>query len=86
MEIPSLSHTRWVCRFSAIQLFLSCFECLNLALETIIVDSTDRAEAVGLSAQLQEFAFLFFLQVFNSVLGLTNPLILYKAAKLSNSY
>ena len=39
-----------------------------MALETIIDKSTDRAEAaeaVGLSAQLQEFAFLFFLQVFN---------------------
>ena len=74
MEIPSLSDTRWVCRFSAVQLFLHRFECLILALVAIIDDSTDRAEAVGLSAQLQEFAFLFFLQVFNSVLGLTKPL------------
>ena len=63
MEIPSLSDTRWVCQFSAVQLFLHRFECLILALEAIIDDSTDRAEAaeaVGLSAQLQEFAFLFF--------------------------
>ena len=77
MEIPSLSDTRWVCRFAAVQLFLNRFECLILALETIIDDSTDRAEAaeaVGLSVQLQEFSFLFFLQVFNCVLGLTKPL------------
>ena len=71
MEIPSLSDTRWVCQFSPVQLFLNCFECLILALETTINDS---AEAVGLSTKLQEFAFLFFLQVFNSVLGLTKPL------------
>ena len=47
-----------------------------MALETIIDNSTDRAEAaeaVGLSVQLQEFSFLF-LQVFNCVLGLTKPL------------
>ena len=77
MEIPSLSDTRWVCRFAAVQLFLNRFECLILALETIIDDSTDRAEAaeaVGLSVQLQEFGFLLFLQVFNCVLGLTKPL------------
>ena len=77
MEIPSLSDTRWVCHFAAVQLFLNRFECLILALETIIDDSTDRAEAaeaVGLSVQLQEFSFLFFLQVFNCVLGLTKPL------------
>jgi hypothetical protein len=53
MEIPSLSDTRWVCRFAAVQLFLNRFESLILALETVINDSTDRAEAaeaVGLSA------------------------------------
>lgn len=77
MEIPSLSDTRWECRFAAVQLFLNRFESLILALETIIDDSTDRAEAaeaVGLSVQLQEFSFLFFLQVFNCILGLTKPL------------
>ena len=62
MEIPSLSDSRWVCRFAAVQLFLYCFECLILALETITDDSTDRAkaaEAVGLSVQLQEFGLFF---------------------------
>ena len=60
METPSLNDTRWVCCFAAVQLFLNHFECLILALETIIDDSTDRAEAVGLSVQLQEFGFLLF--------------------------
>ena len=82
METPSLTDIRSVCRFAAVQLFLIHFECMILALEAIIDDSTDRAEAaeaVGLSVQLQEFAFLFFLQVFNSVLGLTSPcLILHR--------
>ena len=77
MEIPSLSDTRWVCRYVAVQLFLNRYECLILALESIIDESTDRseaAEAVGLLAQLQEFSFIFFLKAFNCVLGLTKPL------------
>ena len=48
-----------------------------MALGTIIHNFTDRAEAaesVGLSVQLQEFSFLFFLKVFNCVLRLTKPL------------
>lgn len=60
MEIPSLSDTRWVCRFVAVQLFLNRFEGLILALETTIDNSTDRAEAaesVGLSVQLQSILF-----------------------------
>ena len=77
MEIPSLSDTRWVCCHAAVQLFLNRYECLILVLESIIDLSTDRseaAEAVGLSIQLQEFSFVFFLQVFDCVLGLTKPL------------
>lgn len=77
MEIPSLSDTRWVCRYAAIQVFLNRFECLILALEVIVDESKDRseaAEAVGLSVQLQEFSFLLFLQVFYCVLGVTKPL------------
>ena len=77
MEIPSLSDTRWVCRYAAVQLFLNRYECLILALESIVDESTDRseaAEAVGLLAQLQEFSFIFFLQAFDCVLGLTKPL------------
>ena len=56
---------------------LNRYECLILVLESIIDLSTDRseaAEAVGLSIQLQEFSFVFFLQVFDCVLGLMKPL------------
>lgn len=72
MEIPSLSDTRWVWRLAAIQLFLNRFECIILALETIIDDYTDIAkasEAVGLSVYLQEFAFLFFCKCLNMFLA-----------------
>ena len=76
MEIPKISDTRWVCRYAAVRLFKERYKSLIQAFEAIIEDSYDgceRAEAIGLLRQLQNFQFILLLQVFNDI-GVTKSL------------
>jgi hypothetical protein len=77
LEIPQLSDTRWACRYFAVNLYKSRYDCLVEALEEVIENSNDRteaAEATGILAQIQKFSFLILLTTFDSILGLTKPL------------
>ena len=77
MEIPKISDTRWVCRYAAVRLFKERYKSLIQAFQDIIEDSHDgceRAEAIGLLRQLQNFQCIVLLWVFNDVLGVTTSL------------
>ena len=42
LEIPQLSDTRWACRYFAVNLYKSRYDCLVEALEEVIENSSDR--------------------------------------------
>ena len=59
LEIPQLSDTRWACRYMAVHLFQTCYECLLEALDDI-EKSRNRsaaAESHGLMIQLKTLSF-----------------------------
>ena len=77
MEIPKLSDTRWVCRYSAVRLYKERFGSLLKALEMICIQSKDgceKAECTGLLTQLRTFSFVLLLWVFEDILGITKLL------------
>lgn len=77
MEIPKISDTRWVCRYAAVRLFKERYKSLIQAFEAIVNNSHDgceRAEAIGLVTQLQNFQFIVLLWVFSDILGVTKSL------------
>ena len=76
LEIPQLSDTRWACRYMAVHLFQTRYECLLEALDDI-EKSRDRsaaAESHGLMIQLKTLSFLVILCFFEEILGITKPL------------
>ena len=76
LEIPQLSDTRWACRYMAVHLFQTRYECLLEALGNIET-SRDRsavAESHGLMMQLKSLTFLAILCIFEEVLGLSHYL------------
>ena len=76
LEIPQLSDTRWACRYMAVHLFQTRYECLLEALDDIerSRDRSAAAEARGLVMQLKSLSFLAILCIFEEILGLTKPL------------
>ena len=75
LEIPQLSDTRWACRYMAVHLFQTHYDCLLEALNDT-QSSRDRsaaAESHGLMIQLKSLSFLVILCIFKEVLGLTKP-------------
>ena len=77
LKIPQLSDTGWACRYMAVHLFQTRYECFLEALDYNIIESLrDRsaaAEAHGLVMQLKSL-FLAILCMFEEILGLTKPL------------
>ena len=59
LEIPQLSDTRWACRYMAVHLFQTRYECLLEALDDIerSRDRSAAAEARGLVMQLKSLSF-----------------------------
>uniref|UniRef100_A0A1X7U5U3 TTF-type domain-containing protein n=1 Tax=Amphimedon queenslandica TaxID=400682 RepID=A0A1X7U5U3_AMPQE len=87
LEIPQLSDTRWACRYFAVNMFKSRYDCLVEALDEIIDKSRDgieAAEARGILSQIQCFSFLVLLMTFDGILGLTKPLSDALQAKVVN--
>ena len=77
LEIPRLSDTRWVCRYAAVNLFQSRYDCLVEVFDQIVENSSDRveaAEAMGLLTQIQKCKFVVLLSIFQDILGVTKPL------------
>ena len=76
MEIPKISDTRWVCRYAAVWLFKEHYKSLNRVFQDIedSYDGCERAGAIGLLRQLQNFQFIVLLLVFNDILGVTKSL------------
>lgn len=64
-----------MCRYASVRPFKECYKSLIQAFEAIIEyshDGCERAEAIGLLRQLQNFQFILLLWVFNDILGVTN--------------
>lgn len=83
--IKSSSDTRWNCRIKAIR---SIIENLPIIIETLLeIDQTDAksgSEAGSLLRCVQNFEFIFCLQVLKDILGLTNSLNLYLQSPMNN--
>jgi hAT family C-terminal dimerisation region len=78
LKMPQQSDTRWVCKYVGVQYFQKRFASVVKALDDLSQSSNKKeaAEARGLLLQFQSFDMVFFLNVFEFVLGITNGLSL----------
>ena len=75
LEIPGLSDTRWACRFQCVRVVKMRIESVINALEDIRENSNDgieRAQVMGILAQVGCWDFIFHLCLFFKVLGIIN--------------
>ena len=75
LEIPGLRDTRWACRFQCVRVVKMRIESVIKALEDIRENSNDgieRAQVMGILAQVGCWDFIFHLCLFFKVLGIIN--------------
>ena len=70
IEIPRLSDTRWSCRYVAVKLYQTRYNCVLDALQMVISDRKDRvaaAEAAGHLGHIKQFSFILMLEILQTL-------------------